>query len=140
MNIPKIEFIAYICILLYIYYIKYIFNLGIKTVLYLNYNRINGLWKSGTASVNMGSQWSKQEAWFACATQVCNNHNTSITSCEWLRCSESIGRESELGSCQSNLCKSWGYERLQKNYNASLKDLFENVNIMKWSWVCVADL
>ena len=43
MNIPKIEFIAYIYILLYLYYIKIIFNLGIKTFLYLKYNHINGL-------------------------------------------------------------------------------------------------
>ena len=39
-NIPKIEFIAYIYIL---NFTKYIFNLGIKTVLYLKYNCINGL-------------------------------------------------------------------------------------------------
>ena len=41
-----LEFIAYIYILYYNYqYLKYkkdIFNLGIKTVLYLRYNRING--------------------------------------------------------------------------------------------------
>ena len=43
MNIPKNEFIAYIYILLFIYYIKFIFNLGIKTVWYLKYNHINGL-------------------------------------------------------------------------------------------------
>ena len=44
MNIPKIEFIAYIYI--YFKYLKYkknIFNLGIKTVLYLKYNHINSL-------------------------------------------------------------------------------------------------
>ena len=35
MNIPKIEFIAYI-------FISF-FSLGIKTVLYLRYNLINGL-------------------------------------------------------------------------------------------------
>ena len=39
----KIEFIAFIYILLYTYYIKMIFNLGIKTVLYLKYKHINGL-------------------------------------------------------------------------------------------------
>ena len=44
MNIPKIEFIAYINILLInIYNEIYFFDLGIKTVLYLKYNRINGL-------------------------------------------------------------------------------------------------
>ena len=34
------------------------------------------------------SQWGKQEACFACATQVwlAVNHNTSITSGEWVRC------------------------------------------------------
>ena len=43
MNIPKIEFIPYIYILLLISKIKKIINvnLGIKTVLYLKYNCIN---------------------------------------------------------------------------------------------------
>ena len=37
--------------------------------------------KSGTASVNTDSQWIKQEACFARATQVwlAVNHNTSVT-------------------------------------------------------------
>ena len=35
----------------------------------------------------------------------------------------------ELGSCQSNLCHSLGYERLQKSKD-SLKASFENVNII----------
>ena len=39
MNIPKIEFIVNNKFLKY----KIIFHLGIKTVLYLKYNRINGL-------------------------------------------------------------------------------------------------
>ena len=40
--------------------------------------------KSGTASVNTDSQWSKQEACFAHATRVwlAVNHNTSVTSGE----------------------------------------------------------
>ena len=46
MNRSKFEFIAYIYILYYNYqYLKYkkdIFNLGIKTVLYLRYHRMNG--------------------------------------------------------------------------------------------------
>ena len=37
------------------------------------------------------------------------NHNTSITSGEWVRCSKRIARASERGSCQSNLCNWWGY-------------------------------
>ena len=41
MNIPKIEFIAYIYTLFEIYTIKIIFNLGIEAVLYLKYNCIN---------------------------------------------------------------------------------------------------
>ena len=38
--------------------------------------------KSGTASVNTDSQWSKQEAYFARATRVwlAVNHNTGVTS------------------------------------------------------------
>ena len=46
MNISKIELFAYNYILLYYKHLKYkknIFNLGIKTVLYSKYNRINGL-------------------------------------------------------------------------------------------------
>ena len=52
--------------------------------------------KSGTASVNTGSQWSKQEACFARATQVWLdvNHNTSVTSGERIRCSKRIARAS----------------------------------------------
>ena len=54
----------------------------IETELYLKYNRISGLVGSGTANVNTNSQWSKQEACFACATQVwlAVNHNTSVIS------------------------------------------------------------
>ena len=79
MNLPKIEFIAYI---------EIIYNLGDKPILCLIFNRINVFWsakrKSGTASVNTNSQWSKQEACFARATQVwfAVNHNTSVTSGE----------------------------------------------------------
>ena len=36
----------------------------------------------------------------------------------------------ELGSCESNVCNSGGYERLQKS-KGSLKDCFENVYILK---------
>ena len=45
MNIPKIEFIAYIYLhyIINILNIKKYFNLGSKIVLYLKYNRINGL-------------------------------------------------------------------------------------------------
>ena len=60
------------------------------------------------------------------------NHNTSIiTSGEWVRSSKRVVWASELGSCQSNLCNSWGSERLQKT-KCSLKDYFENVNIFAW--------
>ena len=86
--------------------------------------------KSGAASVNTNSQWSKQKACFARATRVwlAVNHNTSVTPSEWVRCSKRIPRASELGSCQSNLCHSWSYARLQKSKD-SLKACFENVNI-----------
>ena len=62
----------------------------------------------------MDSQWSKQEACFALATQVwlAVNHNTSITSVEWVQCSKHIACASQLVSCQSNMCNSWGYEWL----------------------------
>ena len=57
------------------------------------------------SSLNTDSQWSKQEACFAHATQVwlAVNHNTSITSGEGVLCSKHIAQASELGSCQSNL-------------------------------------
>ena len=50
------------------------------------------------------SQWSKQEACFACATHVwlAVNHNTSVTSGELIQCLKRIAWASELGSCQSN--------------------------------------
>ena len=65
-------------------YIEIIYNLGDITILYLIFNRINGFVgvQRGTASVNTDGQWSKQEACFAHATQVCLgvNHYTSVTS------------------------------------------------------------
>ena len=63
---------------------------------------------SGTVSLNRDSQWSKQEACFAYATQVwlAVNRNTSITSGECFRCSKRIAGASELGNCQSNVCNS----------------------------------
>ena len=79
----------------------------------------------------MDSQWSKHEACFVLATQVCLavTHNTSITSGEWVWCSKRIAWAIELGSCQSNLWKSWGYERFQK-FKDLLNAWFENVNIL----------
>ena len=78
----------------------------------------------------MDSQLSKQEACFACATQVwlSVNHNTSVTFGKGIQCLKRIEWARELGSCQSNLCLSRGYERLQKSKD-SLKACFENVNI-----------
>ena len=48
-----------------------------------------------------------KEACFARATQLwlAVNHNTSVTSGEWIRCSKRIARASDLGSCQSNSCQ-----------------------------------
>ena len=56
----------------------------------------------------MDSQWSKQDTCFAPATQVwlALDHNTGITSGELVLCSKRFARASELGSYQSNLCKS----------------------------------
>ena len=50
--------------------------------------------------MNMDSHWSKQEACFACATQVwlAGNHNTSVTPGDSAQCSKRIARASELGS------------------------------------------
>ena len=58
--------------------------------------------------MNTYSQWSKQEAYFACGTRVwlAVNHNTSDTSGELTQCSKRIAKASELGSGQSNLCPS----------------------------------
>ena len=82
------------------------------------------------------SKWSKQEACFAHVTQswLAVNHNTSITSGEKFQCSKCIALARGLGSCQSNLCNSRGYEQLQK-FKDSLKDCFENVNIKNFSRV-----
>ena len=63
------------------------------------------------------------------------NHNTGITSRESVRCSRCIARASELGSYQSKLCNSRGYEWLQK-YKDSLKDCFENLNIAMRKILC----
>ena len=70
---------------------------------------------------------------FARATQVwlAVNHNTSITSGEWVWCSKRVARASKLGSCQSHLCSSWGYERAAKSKD-SLKACFENIDIHEW--------
>ena len=56
--------------------------------------------------MNTDSQRSKQEACFACATQVwlAVNHNNSVTSGICIPCLKHIERASKLGSCQSNLC------------------------------------
>ena len=61
-----------------------------------------GTQKNRLMSTN--SQWSKQEACFARATQalLAIDHNTSVTSGECIRCSKCIARAGELGSCQSN--------------------------------------
>ena len=56
------------------------------------------------------------------------NHSTSINSGKWVRYSKRIAWASELGSCQSNLLNSVGYEPLQKSKDL-LKDCFKNVNI-----------
>ena len=68
---------------------------------------------------------------FSRATQVwlAVNHNTSVTSGERIRCSKRIARASEFCSCQSILCHSSGFARLQ-NSKESLKACFENANIL----------
>ena len=58
--------------------------------------------------MNTDSQWSKQEACFARASQVwlAVNHNNSVTSGELIQCSKRIARASELGSSQKKLFRS----------------------------------
>ena len=134
-NIPKLNLL-----LIFTYNNKYlnieiIYNLGKKQFCIWYVIVLTVCWtvkrKSGTASVNTDSQCSKQETCFALATQVwlAVNHNTSVTSGEWIWCSKRNARASELGSCQLNICHSWGYERFQKSKD-SLKACFENVNIL----------
>ena len=115
--------------------IKILFKIQDKTFFILICNRIYGFcWsvtrKGGTANVNTDSQWGKQEACFARTAQVwlSFNLNTRVTSGVWMRRSNRIARASELGSCHSNLCHFWGYERLQKISRFN-KTCFENVNI-----------
>ena len=80
-------------------------------------------------------------------TQTVNGANKKLVLNVWLRCGslwittpvpllvnefdvrKCIAQESELGSCQSNLFLSWGYEQLQKSKD-SLKACFKNVNIL----------
>ena len=85
--------------------------------------------------MNTDCQWSNQEACFGRATRVwlAVNHNTSVTSGKWAHCWKHITWACELGSCQTNACNSWGYEQLQKSKD-SLKDCFENVNIILWNF------
>ena len=54
------------------------------------------------------------------------NHNISNTSGEWVRCWKHIARAIELGSCQSDLCNSWGYESLRKSKDL-LKGAGQNI-------------
>ena len=56
------------------------------------------------------------------------NHNTSVTSGQWIHCSKRIAWQVSLAAVNQILCCSWGYERLQ-NSKDSLKACFENVNI-----------
>ena len=73
----------------------------------------------------MDSQWSKQDACFATVIHVwlAINHFWRMNSMFEAYCTGKWA-----GSCQSNICHSWGYERL-KNLKYSLKACFENVNI-----------
>ena len=100
----------------YCKYLKYknIYNLGNKTVLYLLCNCFNGF----VGSVNRKA---KQPVWTLTANGantklvqvwIAVNHSTSVIIGEWSWCSKRIARAIELGSCQSNLCNSWSYERL----------------------------
>ena len=109
-------------LLIFTFYYKYLkywifYNLGKKQFCIYYIIVLTVLLECKTEKQSSHSQWSKQEACFARATQALLefNHRTSVTSGEWIRCSMSIARASELGSCQSNLCHSWGYERLKKN-------------------------
>ena len=119
----------------YLKSIENIYNLGNKTVLYLicNCTCINGF-------VAVENNKAEQPVWTRTANGVNKrlvmmwlavNHNTSVSSSEWVWCSKRIARTSGLGYCQSNSCHSWGYERLQTS-KYSLKACFENVNINVW--------
>ena len=92
-----------------------IFILGIKTVLCLKYNRITGLVE-------------KRNSHLLVLHERLRCGSLSIIIPVSLLANELDIRSVELGSSQSNLCNSWGYERLQKSKD-SLKDCFENVNI-----------
>ena len=73
--------------------------------------------------VYMDSQWSKQEACFARATQVwlAINHNNSGKSMLEAYCTGKWDWQLLI-----KLCNSWGYNRLQKS-NDSLKACFEKM-------------
>ena len=120
----------YLHFIIGILFIKIIFNLGIKTVLYLKYNHINGL-------VGVWNWKAEQPVW----TQTANGANKKLVLHVRLRCgslsittlvshlvnefdvrSELHGQVS-LAAVNQILCNSWGYERFQKS-NDSLKDCF----------------
>ena len=71
--------------------------------------------KSWTASVKAESYWSIQEACFACVTQVslAVNHNTSVTSGEWIRCLKRIAQAYVNMADVHQI--SWGYEQLKES-------------------------
>ena len=90
---PELKLNLLLKITFYYKYLKYkehFFNLEIKTVLNLKIESYLGFCRSvkqkiRTASLNTDSQWSKQKACFAHATQVwltVNHNNISVTSGE----------------------------------------------------------
>ena len=62
--------------------------------------------KKRNSQLEHDSQWSKQEACFARVTQVwlAVNHNTSITSGEWVRCSSVLHGQVGLAAVNQVLC------------------------------------
>ena len=119
-------------------YIKIIYNLGYKTILYLIFNRISGF-------VRVQNGKAEQPVW----TRTANGANKKLVLHVQIRCgslsittpvshlanefdvrSELHGKVS-FAAVNQILCGSWGYERLQ-NSKDSLNACIENVNISLW--------
>ena len=108
-----------------------IYNLENKTVLYLMCNRIECKTEKRNSQREQDSQWSIQEALVARAAHVwlAVNHNTSVTSGEWIRCSKSF-------ICSTGCpCSSWLFR-----FSILHRELTVNTLYLKYKTVLIPKL
>ena len=98
------SYCLYLHLIIRNWYIEIIYNLRDKTILYLIFNNIKDF-------VGVQNRKAEQPVWTWTANGANKklvlhmqlvNHNTSVTSGEWIGCSKRIAQASEIGSCQSN--------------------------------------